>query len=82
MLKILLASNRNKLTKNILKKYISNEAFIKEVEEGLQRLRIHEDVHLQPAQLNWNYILNVENLRNIKDNIQNRKGVGDIEQVV
>jgi hypothetical protein len=74
--------NQTRLTKNILKKCFSNEALVREVKDGIQKLRIHEDIHLKPAQLDWNYILNVDNLTRIKENIHNRKGVGDIEQVV
>ena len=37
---------------------------------------------LTAAEFDWNYLCDLDNTEEIKRNISNRKGVGDIDQVV
>lgn len=55
---------------------------IKIIEEGVKKLRIYYEIDLLPADLNWNYLLDENNLKTIDSNNSNRKGTGDIKTVV
>ena len=52
------------------------------IENRVRKLRIYEDIELQPAGLNWQYLLSKHNLSYIDLNNKNRKGHGDIQLVV
>ena len=48
----------------------------------MKKLRIYDEIDLLPADLDWSYLLNEENLLEIEKNNQKRKGNGDIRNLV
>ena len=58
------------------------ESTIKYLEENVKKLRIYDEIDLLPADLDWSYLLNEENLLEIEKNNQKRKGNGDIRNLV
>lgn len=55
---------------------------VKMINELVRRIRAYEDIDLNAAELDWNYILDRKNLETINKNIHNRKGVGDTSTLV
>jgi hypothetical protein len=73
-----------KYFKNFIR-YQSSTGFdttVKFIETSINKLRPSEDIDILPAVLDWNYLLNKENLTKIETNNKNRKGLGDIRLVV
>jgi hypothetical protein len=60
---------------------ISSES-VNLIKDGIKQLRLYSDLDLIPAQLDWDYILKMENYKIIEENIRNRKTKGDIQLVV
>ncbi|CAF0792264.1 unnamed protein product [Brachionus calyciflorus] len=55
----------------------SNE-HLKLIENTIRKIRVYDEIDLLPADLDWNYILNTKNIQFINDNVNLRKGNGDI----
>lgn len=60
----------------------SQNDYVKFVEQSAKKLRIHEEIDLLPADLDWKYLLDPKNLQIINENVKNRKGNGDILALV
>ena len=58
------------------------ETTINYIKNRIRNLRIYEDIELRPATLDWEYLLNKQNLSFIDLNNKNRKGLGNIQLVV
>jgi hypothetical protein len=79
------SNNLIKVSKKYLKTNSSEnltESTIKYLEENVKKLRIYDEIDLLPADLDWSYLLNEENLLEIEKNNQKRKGNGDIRNLV
>jgi hypothetical protein len=77
------SNNLIKVSKKYLKTNSSeNLTTIKYLEENVKKLRIYDEIDLLPADLDWSYLLNEENLLEIEKNNQKRKGNGDIRNLV
>ena len=59
-----------------------HESHLKILEQQVKKLRIYDEIDLMPADLDWNYLLNEENLSKIEKNCQIRKSNGDIKALV
>ena len=60
----------------------SHETNLKILEDSVQKLRIYDEIDLYPAALNWQHLLDKNNLNKINENNLNRKGNGDIANLV
>lgn len=76
--KNLYSSNNGKGEDNKNKQYQSRIENIKNV---VKHLRIYDEIDLLPADLDWEYLLDKNNIKSIEENNKNRKGVGNIRQV-
>ena len=61
---------------------IPEESSLKFLEKSVKNLRIYDEIDLSPADMDWNYLLNENNVSAIEENIQKRKGNGDIKTLV
>ena len=68
-------------TSSILSK-IPEESSLEFLEKSVKNLRIYDEIDLSPADMDWNYLLNENNISAIEKNIQKRKGNGDIKTLV
>lgn len=59
----------------------SKNVTIENIRNGIKHLRIYDEIDLAPADLNWEYLLDKKNLKEIKENSKARKGIGNIHQV-
>lgn len=55
---------------------------IENIKNGINHLRIYDKIELLPADLDWNYLLNKNNLDLIMQNSVDRKSNGNIKKVV
>jgi seryl-tRNA synthetase len=60
---------------------IEKEQLYQTIQNCIQRFRFFEEIDLKPAELEWNYILNEENLEDIEENIKNRSSNCDIREL-
>ena len=61
---------------------LEDKHLLASIKSGIENLRIYDEIDLLPAELDWNYLLDVKNLKHIEENNKIRKGVGDIYTVV
>ncbi len=52
------------------------------IERGVDKIRIYDEIDLLAAHLDWHYLLDAANRHHIEQNIQRRKGNGDIASLV
>ena len=55
---------------------------IENIKNGIKHLRIYDEIDLLPADLNWEYLLDTKNIEAIDRNNKDRKGIGNIQEVV
>ena len=60
----------------------ANKLIIDNIRNGIKHLRIYEEIDLFPADLDWDYLLDKENIQKIEQNNLNRKGSGNIHKLV
>lgn len=58
-----------------------NKLIIENIKNGIKHLRMYDEIDLVAADLDWDYLLDVENIGQIEENTINRKGVGNIHKV-
>ena len=61
---------------------LDDKNLLANIKSGIDNLKIYDEIDLLPAELDWNYLLDVKNLKYIEENNKIRKGVGDIYAVV
>jgi hypothetical protein len=65
---------KKNLIKIDLNKHYSNVRYLNLIEDGVKNIQMYKYLDIAPAQLDWNYLLNEDNQKIIKENITNRKG--------
>lgn len=60
----------------------NNNQIIENIKNGIKHLRIYDEIDLLPADLDWEYLLDTKNIEAIDRNNKDRKGFGDINEVV